>query len=646
MIDLKMHDFDNIYIGNKTAQERLRRTLSGALVVILMAVMMIAAVSVSGPRAYAGEEIPDSTVPLSDAVQGGAFEVTNYDFTAVVNKDHSYKVEERITVNIPSALQSIEFSIPSGNFRMTDLNVSGASFTSNLASEASTVTIFGADQLSVGIHTYIIRYNIKEFADRDTSKDIFYFNVLLPEWKQPIANVSVNVSFPADFPWDDLQYYAGQFGVQDQKEWNRIEYTADERSHIVTIYGKMLPENFGISLKAYLPDGYWKGALDGIWAVNTMLMLMGGAAALLLIMWLIGGRDAKFPRTQETRPIAEVSPVEVGYVFNSRLSIRDIVRLILYFGTKGYLKISEYEPKRYRLFRVKDPDEEEKHIRNAYNILFEDVYKGRFLELEDLGERLVRMENALKDDVAAGFTNKDMLAYTPLSRAFRYIGIIITSAGLATANALKYSYQYLPVHYVESLVIGLLAAFLLFVFSSADDVRDSSSSGEGIVIEILSGVFLAALSIYVSMSVARQTGQLFAAVLILILTAYSAFMIVIMRARGKGNSQLVMRFRQLRRFIYHPTPRELLENYLADRNYYYDMLIYALTFGAEESWAISFLTLDVPEPEWYSDDIQGQAFSNLKEKPATIDYAHDLRSFVRTVEGAYAEMRRRRTINN
>ena len=71
------------------------------------------------------------------------------------------------------------------------------------------------------------------------------------------------------------------------------------------------------------------------------------------------------------------------------------------------------------------------------------------------------------------------------------------------------------------------------------------------------------------------------------------------------------------------------------------MLIYALTFGSEESWAISFLTLDVPEPEWYSDDIEGHAFSNLRETPTTVDYARDIRSFVRTVEGAYDEMLRR-----
>ena len=72
------------------------------------------------------------------------------------------------------------------------------------------------------------------------------------------------------------------------------------------------------------------------------------------------------------------------------------------------------------------------------------------------------------------------------------------------------------------------------------------------------------------------------------------------------------------------------------------MMIYALAVGGEEAWAISFLTLDVPEPDWYTEDIEGHAFTNLRGKSTTIDYARDLRSFVRTVENAYNDMERRR----
>jgi hypothetical protein len=157
---------------------------------------------------------------------------------------------------------------------------------------------------------------------------------------------------------------------------------------------------------------------------------------------------------------------------------------------------------------------------------------------------------------------------------------------------------------------------------------------------MISGVILLAAVSYVSFSVYRRTGHLIESLVIPLMSLLSIMLIILMRARGKKNAELVSQFRQLRNFIYHPTPKELLANYLHDNSYYYDMLPYALAFGAEESWAISFLTLDVPEPDWYSDDIEGHAFSNLRNDTTLIDYARDLRSFMRTIENAYNDMYR------
>ena len=593
------------------------------------------------------EELVDDETPAAgfaenlqpSGVAGGAFEVTDYIMSAEVGIDHTITVVEDITVNIPDTLQRIDFAIPTGSFRMKDLNVENLSFTSKSGTEGGSVTIVDPSALTVGIHSYRITYKILEFADRDPDKDIFYFSFLLPEWKQPIGNLEIKVYFPEDFPWDDLQLYAGQYGVQDTE--NRLVFDKDKAARSVTITGSKIPENFGITLKSKLPEGYWQGALDGVWAVLAMVLVMGSVALILLILWIIGGRDPKFKRTVETKPIEGVSPIELGYIFNSELDIRDLVRMIFYFGMKGYLKISEYEPKRYSLIRLKDPEGEVKHIRNAYNILFEDVYKGRGVEMDEVGMRLVRIMNAIRDDVASGFTSQEMLAFTPLSRGFRIAGIVLMALGLAVTNALKYSYQYLPINYFESILIGAGAAILILLLCLTDDRKISSSNDSGATEEVIVTAILSGLVIYMVLGLIGQTGHLLVPFLVMILAGISVFLIVIMRARGKGNAALVMRFRQLRRFIYHPTPKELLENYLADNNYYYDMMLYALTFGAEESWAISFLTLDVPEPEWYSDDSEGHAFSNLKEKPATVDYARDFRSFARTAENAYAAMSRK-----
>ena len=618
------------------------RQITKALMLLLFAAV-IAAFAVTFTHADSEGSVDakqDGTQTLSGskAEQGNAFEVTGYDFKAKVGKDHSYKVVEKISVNIPDDISSIEFSIPSGNFRISDIEVEDAAYAAKKGSDASTVSIVDPTKLTKGSHEYTVRYTIHEYQDKDTSKDMFYFNVLLPEWKQPIGKVSIKVAFPEDFPWDDMQCYAGQFGVQDST--NKIKFTADEAKKLVTIKGSRIPENYGITLKAQLPDGYWKGALNGSWAFTAALASMAAALLLLAILWIIGGRDPKVKKEAVTRPPEGLEPVELGYVFNSTVGIRDVLLMILDFARKGYLRISEYEPKRYRLFREKEPVNEERMYRGAYSMLFEDIYRGRAVDMEDLGRRLELVVRAIADDVAAGFSSSDSLPFTPVSRTFRFAGAVILGLGLGLANAFSYIYDYQSVNYGESMVIGIIVAAASLLLCREIDRRDSSSITAGRLAEIGSGLLTALPVCYAAFRIFRNTGNPLLAASVLFIAAVSVFFIVIMRARGQKNAELVARIRQLRNFIYHPTPKELLENHLADPGYYYEMLIYALAFGAEEAWAISFLTLDVPEPEFYTDEIEGHAFSNLRGKATTVDQARDLRAFVRTLENAYNDMER------
>ena len=620
----------NVLNNNTTLKKRLAAVISVMAVLILSLAVFV----------YADGEGPDNSLRQNNGIAGGAYEVTKYDIRATVGKDHTYDIEEYISVTIPKSLQKIEFAIPSGSFRVRGLTVDGAAFTSNISSSGSTVTIVDQQALTEGEHKYKITYKILEFADRNSNRDLFYFNVLLPEWRQPVSDLHALIVFPADFPFKDVQHYCGQYGAQDPE--NRLTFKIEKSSRSISIAGKRIPENYGISLKAELPDGYWEGALDGVWAIFAMILVMGTAVLIMLIMWIIGGRDPRIRRVPQTKPIDGVSPVELGYVFNNRFDGRDLVRMIIYFAIRGYLKISEYEPKRYRLYRLSDPDGEEKLLRTAYGLLFEDVYKGRSLDMDDIGERLLRIENSIRDDVAAGFSARDKQAYTPLSKAFRLVCIILIGAAVAVSNGLKYSYQYVSVNYLESVFIGAAIAVLTVLLCVSVDRRDSSSGETGRTMVLITGAILAGAVMYFAAGIIGSTGHILAGLIVAGLCGAAVFLAVIMRARGKANSVLMMQLRQLRRFIAHPTPKELLENFLADPGYYYDMMIYALTFGSEEAWAISFLTLDVPDPVWYSDDTEGHAFSKLQDKPTTVDLARDIRAFVRIIESGYEEMQRRR----
>ena len=270
--------------------------------------------------------------------------------------------------------------------------------------------------------------------------------------------------------------------------------------------------------------------------------------------------------------------------------------------------------------------------RSAFRILFEDVYKNRALSMDKIGPRVEKIRAAITDDVAAGFTTSESLPFTPLSRAFRAVGAALLGIGLGLSAMLSYFYNYMTPNYIEAIFVAAAGAGAALLFCKAIDDRDSSSTDSRRYAELLAAMIFALPVIYTVFRVVKNTGKPYAVIPMIVAAGIAEFLIVIMRARGSENAEIVNKVRRLRHFISHPTPKEVLENHLADSDYYYDMLLYALAFGAEEAWAISFLTLDVPEPDWYSDDIEGHAFSNLRVAPTTIDYARDLRSFIRTFD--------------
>lgn len=608
--------------------------------VFLLIIVFINALSVVNINA--ADKRPDSIDWEQDnpeVIANVAFEVKSYDLKAVVHKDHSIVVVQKIAVFLPSKAQKIEFSIPSGNFIITDIEVEDAIYKSDKGSKASTISILDKDRLTKGYHVYNIKYTIKEFADRDKTKDLFYFKALLPEWKQPLGSVAIDISFPSDFPWDDIHYYAGQLGVQDAT--NKLTYNSNGINKTIRITGEKIPENFGITIIAKLPDGYWQGALDGKITIDIMAVTMLAVAAMISIMWLIGGRDPSVKKEKQTKPIDNISPVEIGYIFSSRVRTRDIINLILYFGVKGYLRIIEYEPKKYRLYRLEEPTKEARHIRTAYSILFEDVYPGRALEMEDIGTRIKRIKDSIREDIAAGYSTKEMAAITPVSRVFRLIGVILLSLGLGIANAMRYLHEYLPINYGESLVILILAAVFMVYVCRIKDKKYSSSNPTYFPMLIVTTGLLILIPVYIAVRTILMTGAWIQVVVMLAASILSIFLISIMRSRGKDNAIIASKFMQLRQFIYHPNPRDLLQNHFENSNYYYEMMPYAIIFGGASSWAISFLRMSLSEPAWYKDEREESGFTAGRTKLTTVDYAQKMVTFCRTIEDAYRNMDRK-----
>ncbi|MBF1361020.1 MAG: DUF2207 domain-containing protein [Mogibacterium diversum] len=574
------------------------------------------------------------------ATKDNSYEINNYDFKAVVKKNHTYEVSKQITVNLPNNLSEISFDVPAGNYIISDVDVKGTDF--SLAKNGSKYNIVIKDkkQLRKGSHTFKITYIVKEFAEKNKNYDLFYLTALSPDWEVPIQNYKFTLVLPKDFPWDDLQYYAGQFGSQDVS--NKMSYSID--GNTITMSGSLIPSDFGITFKAELPDGYWKDPLNNEWTIGLGGVLFIAAATLSLILWLAGGRDPKFKKKVISNPIDGISTADVAYVFNGKLSIRDIVPLIVRLGISGCLKIVEYAPKKYKLVKLNTPSiDEDRYIRAIYGELFEDVYEGRAVEMEDIGVKLKRILIDVESSVASGYSSREMRASTTISKLFRYVSIVAISLAIATIPVLVSMYMYEEeIKYGLPAGLFVLSVLILNIITRRFDLRyDMDWKHFKFSISMYSALYVSEL-VYVGYLVYKCNKSLMIPLLILVAGAFAAMMSCLMAARARENARLSNRMMGMRNFIEEAQPRDIAIMLQSNPEYFYEMLPYAMQFSQYEIWAQKFRGFKVTAPDWFEIVTEGRTSMASVSNGDVETLTRELYQFERTIESVYNVINRRR----
>ena len=574
------------------------------------------------------------------ATKDNSYEINNYDFKAVVKKNHTYEVTKQITVNLPNNLSEISFDVPAGNYIINDVDVKGTDF--SLAKNGSKYNIVIKDkkQLRKGSHTFKITYIVKEFAEKNKNYDLFYLTALSPDWEVPIQNYKFTLVLPKDFPWDDLQYYAGQFGSQDVS--NKMSYSID--GNTITMSGSLIPSDFGITFKAELPDGYWKDPLNNEWTIGLGGVLFIATATLSLILWLAGGRDPKFKKKVISNPIDGISTADVAYVFNGKLSIRDIVPLIVRLGISGCLKIVEYAPKKYKLVKLNAPSiDEDRYIRAIYGELFEDVYEGRAVEMEDIGVKLKRILIDVESSVASGYSSREMRASTTISKLFRYVSIVAISLATATIPVLVSMYMYEEeIKYGLPAGLFVLSVLILNIITRRFDLRyDMDWNHFKVSISMYSALYVAEL-VYVGYLVYKCNKSLMIPLLIVVAGAFGAMMTCLMAARARENARLSNRMMGMRNFIEEAKPRDIAIMQQSNSEYFYEMLPYAMQFSQYEIWAQKFRGFKVTAPNWFEIIAEGRTSMASVSNGDVETLTRELYQFERTIESVYNVINRRR----
>ena len=428
-------------------------------------------------------------------------------------------------------------------YKLKNFECEGEEIKKSTDTDYVSIRIGSADKTVTGRHTYTLEYDVLMYKDDLDDMDQLYWNIIPMYWETPVEKASFTINMPKAFDESKLEIIAGPIGDNDT---SRSVYTVNG----TTVEGHMtgpIDSREGVTARIVLPEGYWRGARsDAPWVYGIMAAI-GAATFAVVTLFARYGKDRRPVKTVEFYPPDDISSAEAGYLYDKKLQRKDMVSLVMWFASKGYLKIHAVEnddpkekrkvPYKITLTKLQDiPNSAPRYQETFFNGLFKGGDKVR---LEKMPGSFAHAYSRAESELQEVFTD-DRDFIDPASRTAKKTGCL------------------LGILVILATIIGVAA------FTITEDLISS----------LLGECTLCTLIILVCVKFMLRPSD------------YRTGML----GRLKGFRTFIKRAELDRiKLLVHDDPE-----------YFYRILPYAYVFGLTDRWAKNFEAI-VPEmPAWYS----------------------------------------------
>jgi uncharacterized membrane protein YgcG len=499
---------------------------------------------------------------LASAVPAFAINYTTDGFftTLDVQEDSSMHVTEEIYVTFTSSAHGIYRYIPRDDvkayfmyggelqsapmvYKIKNIKVEEEYFREETYGSNLVIRIGSADKTITGAHKYKLEYDIVMYEDGIDYLDQLYWNVVPAYWETDIDFAAFTVNMPKAFDESKVDVITGPVGTGDT---SRASWDVDG-NYSLAGHVDGLEAGEGITVRITLPEGYWTGAKSETVFWRIAQGVMAGLTAFAVILFLKKGRDPKPVQTVEFYPPDNLSPAEIGYIYDTRIDDKDMTSLVMWFASKGYLrihagttetKILKKEKVVVMLEKLKDlPGSAPAYQRTFFDALFEE---SKLADMDKLSE-------------STEFADSYEAAKTTLQE--RYNG--------SKSRKLQEGYGYMALGCLTwLLMLGVLIAAIAILFVDVTQAK------------ILIGEFIAG------------------GIIVILCTIF-------MSRPTEFRTQMMGRIKGFREFIELAELDKINRLVEKDPNYFYDILPYAYVFGLTDKWAKNFEQLAPKMPDWY-----------------------------------------------
>lgn len=531
----------------------------------------------------------------------GGYTIDDYKVNAIYHSNNTIDVKEVINVNFSSNRHGIYRNIPETMYVNRDekyklsiknITVLNDEYEVDYDSGNRVIQIGSEDYTIIGPHTYTLTYTIVIPEDYHSDLDFIYYSVLGNNWDTTINHFSFDIQFEkalTEKEMSNIEVYSGSLGNQS----NDLNVQPSITSNSITGSAYDIGPKQAITIFGKLRQGYFVGAKQTTSKVPFVFL---GLAILFGLYSLV--RCLLLKKTHITPivnfyPPKDMDPAMVGTIVDESVDQEDLMALIPYWASKGYLTISETSDD---LILTKVEDHEPpilNHQKKIYKGLFK--YKDS-VKLSNLSTNFGKAMNDAKEAL-----NNELSGEKKLSKIDH--GFVTTIlAMICMIVCILFNTRY---SIVDNLIETILATFTFVIMMVMNYSAAASSVFDKNKLGVLKKALSVALVLVVVYFIYRQTQSIVSIVSFefMVIGIVATTLPILFSSKFNVVSDYfksvagdLLGFKDFIEKAEVPQLERLSEE---NPSYYYDVIPYAMVFGLSEMWTKKFSTIPLAQPDWY-----------------------------------------------
>lgn len=531
----------------------------------------------------------------------GGYTIDDYKVNAIYHSNNTIDVKEVINVNFSSNRHGIYRNIPETMYVNRDekyklsiknITVMNDEYEVDYDSGNRVIQIGSADYTIIGPHTYTLTYTIVIPEDYHSDLDFIYYSVLGNNWDTTINHFSFDIQFEkalTEKEMSNIEVFSGSLGNQS----NDLNVTPIITSTSISGSAYDIGAKQAITIFGKLRKNYFVGAKQTTSKVPFVFL---GLAILFGLYSLV--RCLLLKKTHITPivnfyPPKDMDPAMVGTIVDESVDQEDLMALIPYWASKGYLTISETSDD---LILTKVEDHEPpvlNHQKKIYKGLFK--YKDS-VKLSKLSSNFGKAMNDAKEALNNEFSGDKKLS--KIDHGF----VTTILAMICMIVCILFNTRY---SIVDNLIETILATFTFVILMVMNYSAAASSVFNKNKLGVLKKALSVALVLVVVYFIYRQTQSIVSIVSFefMVIGIVATTLPILFSSKFNVVSDYfksvagdLLGFKDFIEKAEVPQLERLSEE---NPSYYYDVIPYAMVFGLSEMWTKKFSTIPLAQPDWY-----------------------------------------------